>query len=247
MMAKIELYNSSELKTCFICGDDLHKLDAPKEIHCDFCGRTKTSSMNCDSGHYICDSCIETPITEHVKQKCLSYKGDSPIELAVMIMDSPIIKMHGPEHHFIVPAVLLTCIANKTGKQDELSEKLEIAERRAKAETPNVCNYSIGTCGAAIGTGVFLSIFMDRENQHEDAWSITNLIVAESLKLVAESDGPRCCKRDTYISLEAAIGFLHDRFAVDLPISQARCTFSMRNRTCQHEECTYYNIGFSLV
>lgn len=246
-MTKIELYNSSELKACYVCGDELHKLSDAKEIHCDYCGKLKNIINHCNDGHYICNDCIETPITEHIKQQCLAYAGHDPIELAVKIMNSPIIKMHGPEHHFIVPAVLLTCLANKDGKTEQLPEKLAIAERRAKEETPNVCNYSIGTCGAAIGTGVFLSIFMDREHQHDDAWSITNLIVADSLKLVAESDGPRCCKRDTYISLESAIYFLKDRFAVDLPISAAKCTFSMRNRTCGHEECAYYNIGLSLV
>ena len=246
-MATIEIYNSEFAKSCILCGAELTKLDEPIKTHCDHCGKTGEVEWQCVEGHNICKECMKLDAIDFIKQKCLNYKGNDPMELAVDIMNSPVIRMHGPEHHFIVPAVMTTCIHNEKRDRNNLSEKLDIAEKRAQTETPNHCTYKIGTCGAALGTGVFVSMLLDRPPEAEDAWSPTNLVVAESLKNVAASEGPRCCKRDTYIAIESAVEFLKERFAIDLPMSKGKCTFSVRNRTCGHEECEYYSISNSLV
>ncbi len=246
-METLHIKNNSEEKTCILCGDDLEKMKDSLELSCDFCNKTSKISHQCKSGHLICDSCLEMPTKEFIKNICLKYKGINPIELAVEIMNSPVIRMHGPEHHFIVPAVLTTCLINAGKMKGSLEEKLEIIERRALKETPQACSYDLRTCGAAIGTGVFLSVFLDREQGDEDEWSVANQITAESLKKVAASGGPRCCKRDTYLSLESAIEFLKNQFAIDLPKSEAKCTFSLRNKSCKREDCNFYNLGFSLV
>ncbi|MFW5702248.1 MAG: DUF5714 domain-containing protein, partial [Bacteroidota bacterium] len=90
-------------------------------------------------------------------------------------------------------------------------------------------------------------IFLDRKPEHEDQWSPQKEIIAVSLKTVAESPGPRCCKRDTYLAIQTAVGYLSSKFGIDLPYSEAKCTFSMRNAACGHEECEFYNISYSLV
>jgi hypothetical protein len=219
---------------------------APIVALCDFCGKESSISHECISHHYICDDCMALSAVEYIKIKCLEYKGVNPIELAVSIMNLPLIKMHGPEHHFIVPAVLLTCVHNKLGQSDDLRSKLELAELRATCETPDACVFATGSCGAADGAGVFLSMHTGRPVESEDEWSLTNALTASCLKKIAESGGPRCCKRDTYLSLEAAIDFLKERFGLELPKSEAKCTFSLRNRSCKREDCNFYNLGFSI-
>lgn len=189
----------------------------------------------------------EAEAIKFVKEKCLDYKGKDPIELAVEIMNDDIIRMHGPEHHFIVPAVLITCVHNHINTKFDLLEKLNIAEKRAELETSRVCTFKQGSCGAAQGTGVFMSMYLGRNEADEDAWSPANKIITESLKKIDESNGPRCCKRDTYIALETAAEFLKNRFSVNLPVSHGKCTFSLRNEGCGHEECEYYNLANSLV
>jgi hypothetical protein len=86
-------------------------------------------------------------LIDYIKRICLKYNDTDPIGLAVDLMNSPIVMMHGPEHHFIVPAVLLTCVANATEKTENLAQNLDIAEKRAFSEIPEICNFSKGLCG----------------------------------------------------------------------------------------------------
>lgn len=246
-MKELEVLNANSPKACLVCGDYLELLKEKKTAFCDYCGQTAEGKHVCSSGHFICDQCYAITTVDFVKRTCLKYKGTNPIELAVEIMNSPFVKMHGAEHHFIVPAVLLTCEHNYSGGGEGLPEKLDKAEDRATKETPRICSFKDGTCGAAVGTGVFLSMYLKHEQQDEDEWSLANKIIAESLKTVAESHGPRCCKRDTYLALQSTVKFLNDNFAINLPISRAQCTFSLRNQSCGREECTFYNLANSLV
>lgn len=246
-MTELNTINYLEKETCIMCGEETHRSGEIRERRCDFCGDIKSIPVECDNFHCLCVDCLALTPNNFIRTMCLKYKGIDPIELAVDIMNSPVIKMHGAEHHFIVPAVMFTCIHNLTSSTESLAEKLDIVERRAIVETPRACSYDLGTCGAAIGTGVFLSIYLKRELVDEDAWSLSNTIIAESLRVVADSGGPRCCKRDTYLSLEAAVNFMKEKFAIELPVSKAKCTFSLRNKTCKHEECQFYNMSNSLV
>ncbi len=246
-MTELKTLGHLEKNTCILCGEETHRLSEMHDRRCDFCGQIKSIPVECENFHCICSDCLAMTPNQYVKSMCMKYKGINPIELAVEIMNSPLIRMHGAEHHFIVPAVLTTCVHNLNVLEGSLADKLEKIERRAERETPRVCSYELNTCGAAIGTGVFISTYLNHELQDEDEWSLSNQIVAESIKRVAESGGPRCCKRDTYLSIEAAVAFLNDKFAIDLPLSDAKCTFSLRNRTCRHEECQFYNLSNSLV
>lgn len=246
-MEELKQLKHLEKETCILCGEDLNKLGAIVDRRCDFCGSVKAIPAECNNSHCICGDCLSMSPTDFVYSMCLKYKGIDPIALAVDIMNSPVIKMHGAEHHFIVPAVLTTCLHNINHSEESLADKLDIIKRRAEVETPRACSYDLNTCGAAIGTGVFISTYLHRELIDEDQWSPSNSIVAKSLLKVAESGGPRCCKRDTYLSLEAAIEFIRDNFAITLPVSTAKCTFSLRNKTCKHEECQFYNLSNSLV
>lgn len=242
----IEIKQKTDYKGCLVCGDDIITFSKPREMQCAFCGKIVEATSHCNQMHYVCDDCQHLSASEVVKSICLKSHKTDPISLAVEIMRSPAIKMHGPEHHMIVPSVLLTCINNKYHSIENLKEKIELAETLAMERVP-VCSYDLKMCGAAIGTGVFLEIYMDLDTRDEDEWSLPNQIIAESLKVIAEQKGPRCCKRDTYISLQGAVKFLADKFAIELPQSEARCTFSNRNKSCMQEDCNFYNIGFSLV
>lgn len=236
-----------EKSTCVLCGDDLEKINTPIDTICDYCGQKGKVTHECNSNHFICDKCYNINAFEFITNECMKYTGNDPLQLAVKIMNSPVINMHGVEHHYIVPAVLLTTSYNIQGKRDLLKEKLQIIEDRASRETSHYCTFNAGTCGAAFGTGVYLSVFNDRSLGDEDEWSEANHIIAESLKKVASSPGPRCCKRDTYLSLIASVEFMNDKYALNIQTSEPKCTFSLRNKNCGREECEFYSISNTLV
>ena len=242
----IEIKQKTDYEGCLVCGDALISFTKPVEMHCVFCGKTSLATSHCNQMHFVCDECQHLASTEIVKNVCLRSKKTDPISLAVEIMHSPAIKMHGPEHHFLVPAVLMTCINNKYHTIDNLAEKIDLAESIAFERVP-VCSFDLKMCGAAIGTGIFLELYENIDSRNEDEWSLPNQIIARSLKRIGEIDGPRCCKRDSYFSLHEAIDFLYEKFAIELPRSEAKCTFSLRNNSCKREDCQFYNIGYSLV
>lgn len=244
-MAYIDIYNDTS-SSCLICGESLIYPEGNVKLNCFVCGKEVEANEHCTSNHAVCTPCRLGSGYEVVKAFCLNSKTTDPNALAIDIMNSPLIKMHGAEHHFIVPAVLLTAVHNKTSNPANLKESLELAAEKAM-KVPTTCTFNQGTCGAAMGSGIFLEVYTGRDDMTDEKFSLPNNLTAESLQQIDKSPGPQCCKRDTYISIEEGIKFLSERFAIDLDASLAKCTFSLRNRTCGHEDCNYYNVGLSMV
>lgn len=98
-----------------------------------------------------------------------------------------------------------------------------------------------GTCGAAVGTGIFVSLITRSTPLKKQEWSLANQMTAESLMTIARHGGPRCCKRDSWPATRTAITFLRERFGMSLPAEESlRCEFSDINRECLQEECPFY-------
>jgi len=214
--------------------------DSFKPMKCHYCGKEFESQAACRDGHFVCDSCHSSPATEIIKTSSLNSTAINPGRLATGIMKHPSVKMHGPEHHFLVPAVLLSAYYNQIGKRDQLKEKLKQAEKRSGFIPGGFCG-SHGNCGAAVGTGIFMSLATGSTPLSTDGWRQSNLITAESLLLVARHGGPRCCKRDTYISLDRAVDFIEQELKVSLEKEEhIRCEFSHLNKQCLLEDCQYY-------
>ncbi len=238
--------NSEKQDSCRICGNDLFPVIEPAEMICAFCGKAKVAKSTCDENHFVCDDCLNLEIKDVVKQLCLNSEQTDPIALAKQIMSLPAVKMHGPEHHFITPAVLLTTMANLTANRANLAYQLDEAQKLATKLAP-ICTWHIGTCGAAIGASIFLLLWKGLNPDVESSWDEGNVVVANSLKRIAQLGSPRCCKRDTYIAIEETVDFLQENYNINLPISEAKCDFSLINRTCKREDCIYFNLKYALV
>lgn len=239
--------DKSEPTVCILCGDKLHKLDKVREAICDVCGKDAKIDHRCESAHFICPECLSLSVNERIKQSCLEYKGFDPIELSVRIMNSPVINMHGPEHHLITPAALLTCVHNKTKCEGDLAKNLDVIEAKAFAETADHCEFKSGSCGAAQGAGVFVSHYLKDKREDSQIAELREEITAKSIKAIIDHAGPRCCKRDTYLTLQTAVDFLKEKLDIELDYSEAKCVFSLRNKSCGREECDFYNMSYSLV
>jgi len=225
---------------CLVCGKDLVYLDAPEELACSLCGRVHATTVRCAGGHFICDDCHRLPAEDLIETTCLETRVADPLLLAISLMRQPAIKMHGPEHHFLVPAVLLTSYSLVAGKHDALEGWLKKARERADQVKGGSCG-TLGVCGAAIGTGIFVSVISGATPLSRKEWMLSNLVTAQSLHEIAIAGGPRCCKRNTYIAILAASSFVNEEWGVVLPTGhRVTCEFSDLNRECRKMECPFY-------
>ncbi|HVO40059.1 MAG TPA: DUF5714 domain-containing protein [Spirochaetia bacterium] len=227
---------------CLICGAPLVYAQEHSARTCAICGAQASSNAACEAGHYVCDSCHSGSANDLIQRVCAVSSSAAPLEIASMIMRSPLVKMHGPEHHFLVPAVLLCAYCNAKGlPAEEKDRMIRIARRRAEDVKGGFCGF-LGSCGAGMGTGMFVSIVTGATPVSRSEWGLANLMTSESLRVIAEHGGPRCCKRDSFFAILSAVSFLRSRLGVDLDATPAPvCGWSDKNKECLREECVFYS------
>ncbi len=226
---------------CMVCGERLVFSECYFSAPCFYCGAANETNTRCVNGHYVCDVCHAGSAADLIEKHSLLADSTAPLAMATTLMKNPAVKMHGPEHHFLVPAVLLAAYCNRLDvPSEEKSEKIRLARKRAEDVKGGFCGFH-GACGAAIGAGIFISIVADATPLSKTEWKLCNLLTARCLQVIADKGGPRCCKRDSFLAITTAAEFLRDEFGVaidiDLPV---QCTFSNLNGECLFEECLYY-------
>lgn len=225
---------------CLICGQELTYAQTSRVQKCIYCGKEQHSNISCPDGHFICNECHRADGTRMIELITGKSKETNPIELAREVMGTPAVHMHGPEHHQLVPAVLLTSLQN-LGVSIKTSQ-IQDALFRSSQLPGGICG-SWGSCGAALGAGIGLSVLRHLTSLTKQGWGETNRDTGEILQRVGAYGGPRCCKRSTYSALLAAIDILErEGLAVfpaeahDTPV----CKDFWRNRQCLKTECPYY-------
>ena len=168
---------------CMLCGKPLvYEKDASLR-RCSICGEEKLSNCACEDGHFVCDSCHSAGLDVFFVPFLLQSREQSPQLLLEQVMALPQVHMHGPEHHAIVPCVLLTAFHNCGGGND-LKEDLAAALKRGKQVPGGACGYW-GVCGAAAGAGIYMSILTGSNPVNENAWALPMKLTARCLKVLA--------------------------------------------------------------
>jgi len=140
---------SSEHKTgCLICGEELQYTKEPTPLECFCCKQKFESNTKCKNGHYVCDQCHSASAVDLIQNYYTTSKSEDPLELALTLLRNPNMKMHGLEHHFLVPAVLLAAYYNIKGDQKAKATKIRMAKKRASQILGGFCGF-YGNCGAA--------------------------------------------------------------------------------------------------
>ena len=224
---------------CLICGAELEYSDKPQALKCYYCGKDFPASVRCRSGHYVCDRCHSLSANEVIAQTCISSTSTDPLALAIGLMKHPSVHMHGPEHHFMVPAVLLAAYYNLKGDAAAKTEKIKLAAARAVNVLGGFCGF-YGSCGAGVGTGIFISIITGATPLSGREWRLANTMTSRSLLAIANAGGPRCCKRGSFIAISEAVKFLKENLDITLPVSDIKCEFSQMNKECLRKACAFY-------
>ena len=103
-------------------------------------------------------------------------------------MAMPFCHMHGPEHHVMVGAALLTAYKN-AGGQIDLTKALHEMYRRGKAVPGGACGFW-GACGAGISAGQFVAIATDSTPLAAAPWGLSNQMTAKALESIGKKRRP---------------------------------------------------------
>lgn len=224
---------------CLICGAPLEYLDTDISMECEICHKVENSKTRCVKGHYVCNEC-HTQGIDSIISICRKEKGKNPIRILESLMAQPFCHMHGPEHHIMVGAALLTAYKNAGGEL-ELENALLEMQSRGKDVPGGACGFW-GACGAGISTGIFISIITKATPLTQESWGLSNQMTSRALGSIGEIGGPRCCKRDSYRAIEAAIRFVHEKLGIEMEQEKILCTRSEQNNQCIGNRCPYYSI-----
>lgn len=227
-------------ENCMICGEELNYLNTAIEVTCTYCGKTELANIHCPSGHYVCNECHASDSLKVITQYCLSSDSKNPMEMARIIMKHPTMPMHGPEHHAMIAAVLVTAYKNLTDKVAD--EDIKEAIRRGATVPGGYCGL-YGTDAAAIATGIAISTILRATPLTDYERRTANMMTSRALAAIAGNMGVRCCKRSTFAAIESAAQYFKEVLGVELehiPVSKLKCEHSFRNKTCAKLECRFY-------
>lgn len=223
-------------KECFICGAPLVYSDREELAECSICHKKEMSKTACRSGHYVCSDC-HTEGIDGIIGVCLSSSSKSPYEIFKALISLPFCHTHGPEHHVLVGASLLTAYKNAGGKIN-LEAALAEMQARGKRVPGGACGFW-GACGAGISAGMFVSIVTEATPLKNKPWGQSNKMTASALMKIGEVGGPRCCKRNSYIALTEGVRFAKEELGVEMELGQISCSTSGSNNQCIGERCPF--------
>ena len=225
---------------CLICKAPLKYLENDELMECEICRKKENSKTKCINGHYICNEC-HTEGLDEIISLCLDEKSKNPVEIIEKMMSMPFCHMHGPEHHVMVGAALLTAYKN-SGGDINLKEALTEIINRGKNVPGGSCGFW-GACGAGISSGMFVSIISKSTPLTVKSFGLSHKMTAKSLEKIGEIGGPRCCKRDSYVSILSAVEFVKENFNIDMEIKKIICSHSAKNNQCIGKRCPFSKIN----
>lgn len=137
----------------------------------------------------------------------------------------------------MVGAALLTAYKNAGGNL-ELEKALQEMYSRGKAVPGGACGFW-GACGAGIATGQFLAIVTQSTPLAQEPWGLSNQMTARALESIGQVGGPRCCKRDSFLAILAAVDFAREQMGVEMERTVPVCSYSGRNNQCIGKRCPF--------
>ena len=225
---------------CLICRAPLEYLDTDVLMECAICRKRELSKTRCIHGHYVCNEC-HTAGMDMIIGLCLEETSKNPVEILEKMMAMPFCHMHGPEHHVMVGAALLTAFKNAGGEID-LTRALPEMMNRGKSVPGGACGFW-GACGAGISSGMFVSIISGSTPLKKEPFGLSHRMTARSLERIGQIGGPRCCKRDSYLSVLEAIDFIKENFGVEMERAEIVCSRSSQNNQCIGNRCPFFKGG----
>ncbi len=240
---------------CMVCGAELVYDNEPRERCCHFCGRIHPVSVACRQGHFVCDQCHQEEGLAVIRHICTTSRERDMVRLLETIRSHPSVPMHGPEHHAMVPGIILAAFRNGGGEIGR--EAITTGIERGSGIPGGACGFW-GSCGAAVGAGIAAALILDATpltpHPRQQAQAFTAAVLAE----IAAIRGGRCCQRETWLALTAtarlskqylgrvlrAGGILHCRqYRENRECIRARCPLWEHRNRQQAEGLAFLNMA----
>lgn len=221
---------------CLICKAPLEYMETDEVMECSICHKKERSKTRCVNGHYVCNEC-HTAGMDVIIGMCLKEASKNPVTVMEKMMEQPFCHMHGPEHHVMVGAALLTAYKN-AGGNIELRQALIEMLNRGKNVPGGACGFW-GACGAGISTGMFISIISNSTPLAVEPFGLSHLMTSKALEQIGVVGGPRCCKRDSFLSILTAIDFVEQYFQISMEKTETVCSYSAQNNQCIGKRCPF--------
>lgn len=178
---------------------------------------------------------------ERIVAACMEIEDQDPMKVFRKIVAKEFVRMHGPEHHVVDGACILTAYRNAGGKID-----LEQALKQLMAEglrMPGATCRLWGVCGSAPSIGAALAIIDGTGAMDADkAWGARMAYTSAVLKRLGEIGGPRCCKRHAFVAITEAIRHINANYGMNMPMPEIRCGYFVKNEQCIGNKCPYYPV-----
>ncbi|MCI5221125.1 MAG: methyltransferase domain-containing protein [Candidatus Electrothrix sp. AR4] len=213
------------LSGCMVCGEELlYQADEAVKMNC-----------ACVDGHFVCDICHQEEGVEVVRNICLNSKEKDMFTLFRRIRSHPAVPMHGPEHHSMVPGVILTAYRNNNGGVSR--DAIAIGIDRGGNVSSGACGFW-GACGAAVGAGIAASLILEATPLTPDARQQSQEFTARILKEISRQNGARCCQRESWLALTHAARLSEEFFGATLPAETViHCDQYEKNQGCTKGKC----------
>ncbi len=220
---------------CMVCGEELVYSTGARERSCHFCGKVEVSNCDCRQGHFICDGCHQQKAIEVIRHICLQSREKDMLQLLHTIRSHPSLPMHGPEHHAMIPGVILAALRNCGG---QVRDKDILAGIDRGSKVPGGACGFWGSCGAAIGAGIAASLFLDSTPLTPHPRQKAQAFTADILGKIAEIKGGRCCQRETWLTLNRTAALSEKYFGLFLKAeTELHCSQYQTNKECIRRQC----------
>ena len=220
---------------CMVCGAPLQYFRQERTEVCHYCGKRYMANAVCDAGHFVCDTCHAEDALSAIEYICLNSTETDLVALLRRIRRHPAMPIHGPEHHALVPAIIVTAYRN-TGA-DIPDERIRTAIRRGSTIAGGSCAF-LGVCGAAAGVGTGFSIILKSTPLKGRERQLVQKATAEALDRISGLNAPRCCQRDCWIALQVAADLSAQMLPVTLEAAEEfECQQVGKNADCIGTAC----------
>ncbi len=225
----------AERSGCMLCGTELEYRSEEQIASCVYCGESFSSAMCCPEGHFVCDGCHAAGSRDLLQKVCLASHETDMVELMHRIRSHPSFSVHGPEHHGMVPGVILAACRNAGAT---ISDEQILRGIRRGAKIPGgACGY-MGVCGASAGLGSAFGVLLESTPRKASERQTVLRAVARVTEEIASYAAARCCQRDCYVALKVAAD-LAPSIAKVSPVAEIdlRCNQIDLNPDCIGESC----------